>query len=270
MDFENLQGILEVATTWGLKVLGGIALLVIGVIIARLARRGTAAALGRSSLDASLVDFLGKLIYYTVLSVILIAVFGALGIETASLITILGASSLAIGLALQGSLANLASGVMLFLFRPYHVGDYIEVGDYSGTVTEFGVFSTALDTLDNIRVVVPNRYISDHPVENWTSNGTRRIDLEVEIAIASELPAARQAIEQMLQAEPRVLNEPGPVVAVSDFGDTSARLVIRPWCSHTDFWDLRFALPERIKDALAQVGCTMPTPQRDIRLTQTD
>jgi len=200
ITLENVQGIFEFISVWGLKVVGGIAVLIVGIIAGRLSRKGVRLALSHARLDETLVSILGNMTYYMVLSMVAIAVLGAVGIQTASLITVLGAASLAIGLALQGSLSNFASGVMLFLFRPFRVSDYIEVGDHAGNVAEVGVFSTLLDTLDNVRIVIPNSYIAEHPIQNWSTNGIRRLDLEIEIAVDSDLPRAREAIRD-LQAE---------------------------------------------------------------------
>jgi small conductance mechanosensitive channel len=268
ITLENVQGIFEFISVWGLKVVGGIAVLIVGMIAGRLTRKGVRLALSHARLDETLVSILGNLTYYMVLSMVAIAVLGAVGIQTASLITVLGAASLAIGLALQGSLSNFASGVMLFLFRPFRVSDYIEVGDHAGTVAEVGVFSTLLDTLDNIRIVIPNSYIAEHPIQNWSTNGIRRLDLEIEIAVDSDLPRAREAINEILSAEPQILDEPVPVVGVSEFGDTSAKLIVRPWCRHTEYWNLRFSIPERMKEAIERVGCTLPCPKRDIQVTR--
>ena len=268
MASEVLQNITDLVSTWGLKVLGGIAILIGGIMVSRVVRKATELGLGRAHLDASLVSLLGGLVYYSLIAVVAIVVFGIVGIETASLITILGASSLAIGLALQGSLSNFASGIMLYLFRPYETGHYLEVGDYAGTVTDFGAFSTTVNTLDNVRIVIPNRYISEHPIRNWTANGTRRLDLEIDIDISADLPRAREAMEQVLASEPKILKEPAPLVAVSNFGDTPARFVVRPWCQHDDYWELRYCLPEQLKTAVEAAGFAMPTPQRDLRISR--
>jgi len=267
MDLKGLDGLVGSIATWGLEVAAGIALFLIGLAFCALARRATRRLLSTSRLDAALVHLIGNLVYYLTLAVVAIAVLGVVGIETASLITVLGASSLAIGLALQGSLSNFSSGVMLHLFHPFRVGDYIETGEFSGTVTDLGVFATRLDTLDNVRVVIPNTYIAERPLENWTANGSRRLDLAIEIAIDADLPAARVAIEAELRREPRVSPEPPPFVGVADFGDTSARLVVRPWCRPEHYWALRFELPERVKAAVEKAGFSLPCPQREIRWT---
>ncbi len=265
ISMESLQGLIQAVSAWSLKVLGGVAILAVGVLVAKIGAKAAQRAAGMT-LDESLARLLSRLAYYTIISIVVISVFGIVGIETASLITVLGASSLAIGLALQGSLSNLASGVMMFIFRPYKPGDYIEVGDEVGFVAEMGVFSTELDTLDNIRVVIPNAQVAERAVRNWSTNGTRRLDLEIEIAVDSEIPKVRDAIAAVLRDESRVLDEPKPLVATSDFGDTSVRLVVRPWCRIEDYFELRFELPEKVKSAVESSGSAMPTPQRQIVL----
>jgi small conductance mechanosensitive channel len=268
VDIEFLDKILGPVSTWGLKVIGGIAVLIVGIMLSRVARKATELGLSHSSLDESLVSIIGGLVYYSLISVILIAVFGVVGIETASLITVLGASSLAIGLALQGSLSNFASGIMLFVFRPFKEGDYIEVGEYAGTVVDLKNFSTTINTLDNIRIVIPNRYISEFPIKNWTANEYRRVDLEIEVDIKADIPKVRQAMENVLQNESLVLSEPKALVAVSNYGDTSVNFVVRPWCKPEDYWTVRFSLPENLKTAIESAGSGMPTPQRDIVITR--
>ncbi len=263
ISIESLQSLIQVISAWSLKVLGGIAILAAGVFIARIGARAIRRSAG-VTLDESLAGFLGKFAYYGILSIVLISVCGIVGIETASLITVLGASSLAIGLALQGSLSNLASGVMMFIFRPYKIGDYVEIGDDVGFVVEMGVFSTQLDTRDNIRVVIPNAHVAEQSIRNWSTNGSRRLDLEIEIAVDSPIAAAREAIATLLRGEDRVLETPEPSVATSDFGDTSVRLVVRPWCRIEDYWDLRFELPEKMKSAIESAGSALPCPQRQI------
>lgn len=262
----SLQSALGLATSWGLQVLGGVALLIAGLVASRVVRRTVSRLLLHGQLDPALAGLIGSFVYYLLVAVTVIAVFGMVGIETASLITILGASSLAIGLALQGSLSNLASGVMLLIFRPFKAGDYIETGDFAGRVVQLGAFSTLLDTLDEVRVVLPNTYVAEHPIQNWTQNGRRRLDLELEVGVDSDLPTARATVVGALAEEPRVLDDPAPVVGVTGFGDTSARLAIRPWCRWEDYWSLQVELPERLRTALAAVHIHPPTPQRDLRV----
>lgn len=264
IDANTLHDFLTMVGPFALRAGGGIAVLVGGLIACRIARRAARSLFQAASLDQSLVEVLANSVYYLLVAVLVIAVFGVMGIETASLITILGASSLAIGLALQGSLSNFASGVMLMIFRPFKAGDFIETGDFEGRVVEMGAFSTIMDTLDKRRVVIPNAYIAEKPIENWSANPERRLDLTIEVSIASDLGAVRRALLEMLAAETRVLRQPEPQVGVDDFGDTSMRLVVRPWCAPDDWWALRYELPEQMKEAVEGAGGAMPTPQRQI------
>ena len=264
IDMETLREVLKVVGPFALRAGGGIAVLIAGLIACRIAHRAARSLFHAASLDESLVDVLASGVYYLFVAVLAIAVFGVMGVETASLITILGASSLAIGLALQGSLSNFASGVMMMIFRPFQAGDFIETGDFEGRVVEIGSFSTILDTLDKRRIVIPNAYIAEKPIENWSTNPERRLDLTLEISIASDLGAVRRALLEMLAAESRVLRQPETLIGVDDFGDTSMRLVVRPWCAPDDWWALRYELPERMKGAVERAGGAMPTPQREI------
>ncbi len=264
MNLEWLDGIAASAVTWGMTALGGIALIIAGLILARVVRGTMTHALRRVGLQSELIDILSTLAYYLTVAVVLIAAFGVMGIETASLITILGTCTLAIGLALQGSLSNFASGVMLFVFRPFSQGDLIETGEFLGRVANVGVFSTKIDTLQNVYVEIPNSYISQRPLRNWSRNGSVRLDLVMEVDIESHLPTIKTAIAAALAAEPRVLDEPAPFIGVDDFGDTSAICVIRPWCASEDYWTLRYELPEAIRQAVEAAGGRMPTPRREI------
>lgn len=266
MTFEWFDDLTALAVTWGITAIGGVALIVVGFVLARGVRSAFSHALKRLSLDEELVEVLASLSYYLTVAVVVIAAFGVMGIETASLITILGTCTLAIGLALQGSLSNFASGIMLFTFRPFRSGDYIETGDYIGKVREIGVFSTKLDSLQNIRVDIPNAYLSQRPLLNWTRNGRCRLDLVVEISIDCDIPRVKAAILAALAEEPRVLAAPEPFVGIENFGDSSALFVVRPWCRTADYWRLQVELPERIKLAVEAVNATMPTPRREIVL----
>lgn len=268
MSFAWIDELGRAAATWGMAALGGIALIIVGFVVARLVKRGLRHLLLRADLDKQLIGPMVSIGYYFAMAVILIAAFGVMGIETASLITILGTCSLAIGLALQGSLSNLAAGIVLLTFRPLRDGDFIETGDYKGTVEALGVFATKLKTVQNVCVVVPNSYISQRPLENWTTNGTCRVDLRMEVAIGSDLTSVKAAIMGALATEARVLREPAPFVGVENFGDTSSQLVIRPWCKTEDYWRLQVELPEAIKAAIEAAGATMPTPQREVILVQ--
>jgi small conductance mechanosensitive channel len=190
------------------------------------------------------------------------------GIETTSLIAVLGTAGLAIGLAVQGTLSNFSSGVMLLLFRPFHVGDYIDAAGVAGTVSEIGVFSTVLNTPDNVRIIVPNSGIFGSTIKNFSTNDTRRNDIVLGISYDDDISTAIAVVNAVLGKDPRVLSDPEPLVAVSELSDSSVNLVVRPWCQRDDYWSLRFDLIRKFKEELEQAGCSIPYPQRDVHLHQ--
>ncbi len=268
----NPSGIVDAVTalvsTWGLKVVGAIAVLVIGRWVAGRVRNLTRKALERSKLDATLVPFVCSLLYYTVLTFVLIAVLGLFGIPTASFIAVLGAAGLAIGLALQGTLANFSAGVMLLVFRPFRVGDYVEAGGTAGSVDAIGVFSTTLNTPDNVHIIVPNSSVFGQTIKNYSTNATRRNDLLVGVSYDDDLGKAIDTINAVLAGEDRILKDPAPTVAVAEMADSSVNLVVRPWCKKEDYWALRFDLTRKLKEELEKAGCSIPYPQRDVHVHQ--
>jgi small conductance mechanosensitive channel len=201
--------------------------------------------------------------------VVVIAVLNLFGIQTTSLIAVVGAAGLAVGLAMQGTLSNFASGVMLLLFRPFHIGDYVEVGGTAGSVKEIGIFSTTLATPDNVRITVPNSGVYGAIIKNYSAYDTRRIDLVMGISYGDEIGRAIDAIKGVLQADERVLKDPEPTIAVSELADSSVNLVVRPWCRKEDYWPLRFDLTRGLKEQIEAGGCTIPFPQRDVHLFRT-
>ncbi len=267
---QTTQKVLEdglgFVSQWGLQVLGAVAVLIIGRWLAAFLRRGTRHALERARVDASLVPFLSSLVYYLALSVVVIAVLNLFGIQTTSLIAVLGAAGLAVGLAMQGTLSNFAAGVMLLLFRPFRIGDYVEVGGSAGSVAEIGLFSTVLDTLDNVRITVPNSAVYGAVIKNYSANDERRNDLVVGISYSDDIGKALAAIQQVLDADGRVLRDPAPVIAVGELGESSVKLVVQPWCRKEDYGPLRLDLIRALKEGVEAAGCHIPFPQRDVHL----
>ena len=200
------------------------------------------------------------------MAVVLIAVLNLFGIQTASVIAVLGAASLAVGLAMQGTLSNFAAGVMLLVFRPFKIGDYVEVAGTSGGVFEIGIFSTTLHTPDNVKITVPNSAIYGDTVKNYSANETRRNDLTIGISYDDDIAVAVSTIQRLLASEARVLQDPESLIAVSELGDSSVNLVVRPLCNASDYWPLRFDLTRRLKEELEAAGCSIPYPQRDVHV----
>lgn len=262
--------IVDLVSTWGLKLIAALVLLMVGRLAAGWTRRIVQRALASAKVDTTLVPFIGGVTYYIILIAVAVAVLGMVGIQTASLLAVLGAAGLAVGLALQGTLSNVASGVMLLVFRPFQVGDYIEAGGTAGSVQSIGLFTTTLNTPDNVRIMVPNSSVYGQTIKNYAANDTRRNDIVVGISYDDDIGVAVETIKRVLAGDDRVLAEPEPVVAVSELGDSSVNLVVRPWCKKEDYWGLRFDMMRTLKEQLEAAGCSIPYPQTDVHLFEAD
>jgi small conductance mechanosensitive channel len=262
------ETVTALVSTWGIQVVGAIAVLIIGRIAAGWIRRGVRKSLQRSKMDETLVPFVSSLVYYLVLAFVVIAVLGIFGIPTASFVAVLGAAGLAVGLALQGTLSNFAAGVMLLIFRPFKAGDVVDAGGTVGKVLEIGIFTTTMATPDNIKIVVPNSQVFGQTIKNFNGFDTRRVDLVIGISYDDDIELAKKTIHDIVVADDRVLADPAPQIEVAELGASSVDLVVRPWCQGSDYWGLRFGLTERIKIGLEQAGCSIPYPQQDVHMHQ--
>lgn len=265
---ESLPGLMEMVSAWGIKVLGALAVLIIGRMIAGIVRRMTVKGMERAQLDTTLIPFLSGMVYYLLLTLVIIAVLGLFGVPTAQFVAILGAAGLAVGLALQGTLANFAAGVMLLVFRPFRVGDFVEVAGTSGSVVAIRVFSTTMNTGDNVRIVVPNGTVWGSVIKNYSINDTRRNDMVVGVSYDDDLGKVIEIITGILKADSRVLQDPEALVAVDEMGDSSMNLVVHPWCKRDDYWGLRRDLTRKFKEELERAGCSIPYPQQDVHMHQ--
>jgi len=255
-----------IVSHWGLQVIGAIALFIAGRWVAGMVRKGVSRSLNRGNIDASLIPFLEGSAYYLVLTITVIAVMNLFGIETTSLIAVVGAAGLAIGLALQGMLSNFAAGVMLLIFRPVKLGDYVEVGGSSGSVSEIGAFTTTLNTPGNIMVMIPNADVYGQAIRNYSANDTRRVDMMMGISYGDDIGKAIGVMQAIIDRDERILSEPAPQIAVAELGDSSVNIVVRPWCKGADYWGLKFDLTRAFKEGLEAEGCSIPFPQRDLHV----
>ncbi len=254
------------ATDYGLKIIGAIIILIVGRIAASIVRSIVRKILTRAKTDATIVSFFGTLAYFLVLAFTVVAALAKFGIQTASFVAILGAAAFAVGFALQGSLANFAAGVMILLFRPYKVGDFIEAAGVAGTVAEVHIFTTVINTPDNIKIIVPNSRIYGDVIKNITGNDTRRVDLVIGISYSAPIGKAHEIAMKVMKADPRVLGEPEPQVAVAELADSSVNLVVRPWVKKEDYWAVRFDVTRKIKEAFDDNGIEIPFPQRVVHM----
>ncbi|SDP14140.1 mechanosensitive ion channel family protein [Desulforhopalus singaporensis] len=263
---ELLKNMQPVLLSWGGKIVAALLVFLIGKWVASRITILVVKILEKKNVDVTLIRFLRGIIYYALLIAVLIAAAGQLGIQTTSFLAILGAASLAVGLALKDSLANFSSGVMLILFRPFRVGDWVQVGSEAGTVQEISVFSTILHTGDNQKKIIPNGAIANNTITNVTANATRRIDLVIGISYDDDIDKAKQVLAKILDGEKRILPEPAPLIAVSALADSSVNLAVRPWVRTADYWSVYFSLTETIKKTFDEENITIPYPQRDIHL----
>ncbi|MBL3581845.1 mechanosensitive ion channel family protein [Oleidesulfovibrio alaskensis] len=232
--------------------------------VANLVRKG----MELRGIDRLLTGFIRNVIYYVLLVAVLIAAAGQLGIDTTSFLALLGSMGLAVGLAIKDNLANFSSGIMLILFRPFTLGDYVTVAGVSGTVDKLSLSTTLLLTPDNQRIIVPNSKIMSDVIVNVTGNPTRRMDLTFGVGYGDDLALAKKVIEDVVRAQPELLTEPPCTIAVAELGDSSVNLVVRPWVATADYWTVRFRLIEEVKKALDANGISIPYPQRDVHIVQ--
>ena len=253
----------EVAVTYGLSVIGAVIILIAGFWVAGRAKRALEGWVRRfRGIDETLVRFLGGMVRYTIIIVTLLAVLSQFGIQTASLLAVLGAAGLAIGLALQGTLANVAAGVMILFLRPFRIGDYIESGSIAGTVTDMSLFNVMLSTPDNVKIVVPNSDLWTSPIRNYSANPTRRVEIACGISYGDDIGKALGILRTTVGNDPRVLTNPEPVYAVKALGDSSVDVMARVWVATDDFWPFTFDKTRAVKEAFDAGGITIPFPTR--------
>jgi len=238
----------------------------VGRMLVRLLTRGIRTVMERQEVDKTLITFVSNLVNMVLLMVVIIAAIGALGVQTTSFIAVLGAAGLAIGLALQGSLSNFAAGVLIVFFRPYKVGDWVEAAGIAGSVEEVQILTTVLKTGDNKRVIVPNAQIMNSVITNYSANDTRRVDMVVGVSYSDDLDKVRDAVQEIIAADQRILDEPACTIAVSELADSSVNFVVRPWVQTSDYWSVKFDLTEAIKKRFDKDGISIPFPQRDVHL----
>ena len=250
----------------GINLVTAIVIFFLGKWIVNLVVGALMKAMQKGDMDITLRRFISNLARMLLMLFVIIAAIGALGVQTASLVALLGAAGLAVGLALQGSLSNFAAGVLIVLFRPYKVGDWIEGGGVSGAVEEVQILTTVLKTGDNKRVIIPNSQIMGTTITNYSANETRRVDLVVGVSYSDDLDKVRRELESLVAADDRILDEPAVTIAVSELADSSVNFVLRPWVKTADYWGVYFDLTEAIKKRFDEVGISIPFPQRDVHI----
>lgn len=269
-QLENVDKYVDTAVEMGMayapKLLLAALTLIIGMWIIGSIVKGLNAAFERGGMEATLRKFIRNLISVGLKALLLISVASMIGIETTSFIAVLGAAGLAVGLALQGSLGNFAGGVLILLFRPYKVGDFIDTCGHAGTVQEIGIFNTTMTTPDNKTIIIPNGAISNGSITNFSTQPTRRVDVQFGIGYGDDLKKAKEVLKGLIEADERIHKDPEPVIFISSLGDSSVNIMTRSWVNASDYWAVTWDLTENAKLAFDAAGITIPFPQRDVHL----
>ena len=263
---EFLQRLPDILIDYGLKIIAAVAIFLIGRWVARLMSRLFEKLLRRSNVDPTLATFVRNLSYYAILAFVIIAAIDKIGVKTTSLVAVLGAAGLAIGLALQGALSNFAAGVLLVLFKPFKVGDFVEAAGTMGAVQEISIFNTVLSHPDNRRIILPNAQITGAKIVNFTAIDRRRVDMVFGISYGDDIVRAKEVLLNLVRSDSRVLKDPEPVVAVTELADSSVNLICRPWTKPDDYWGVYFDTMEQGKAELEKAGISIPFPQRDVHM----
>ena len=253
---------------FGVRIIVALLIFYIGRMIARSLSKGVRKVLAAREVDKILETFVSNLVYWALLVVVIIAAIDRLGIETTSLIAVMGAAGLAVGLALQGSLSNFAAGVLIVIFRPYRVGDFVEAAGVSGSVEQVQILTTILKTPDNKQIIVPNSAIMSSIITNFSANETRRVDLTIGVSYDDDLDKVQKTLQEIVDADERILKDPACVIRVHELADSSVNFVVRPWVASGDYWGVYWDLTETIKKRFDQDGISFPFPQQDVHIHQ--
>ncbi len=255
---------------YGVNIVSAILILIIGNMIVKGVAGSVAKVLQKKEMDKAVIEFIHGLVRYVLFVIVLIAALGRVGVETASVVAVIGAAGLAVGLALQGSLSNFAAGVLIVGFRPFKSGDYVEVSGVAGSVESIQIFQTILRTPDNKMVAVPNGAIIGGAITNYSRHATRRVDLVIGVSYNSDLKKTKQVIREALEKDSRILKDPDMTIGVTALADSSVNFVVRPWCKTEDYWNVYFDSMQSIKEALDENGIEIPFPQMDVHLNKVD
>jgi small conductance mechanosensitive channel len=265
LDKIDIQHLIEAyVLPWGINIVMAAAIFVIGKFFVNLLVKFAKKIMLRANVDNILVNFIASIVHAVFLLFVVIAALDQLGVETTSLVALVGAAGLAIGLALQGTLQNLASGVMLIIFRPFNDGDFVEAGGVSGVVEQIGIFTTTMRTGDNREIIIPNGEIFGGTITNYSKRTTRRVDMVFGIGYDDDIKKAKEILSRILNEDERVLDDPAPQVAVAELADSSVNFNVRPWCKTADYWDVYSDIHEKVKITFDAEGISIPYPQMDV------
>ena len=271
MDFSDVSSLVDtVVIPWGIKIALALVIFYVGRMVVSIVVRSVEKLMLGREMDVILVKFLTSILRWVLLLFVVVAALSQLGIDTTSLVALLGAAGLAIGLSLQSSLSNFASGVMLILFRPFTKGDFVEAGGASGVVEKISILTTTMTTPDNKEVIVPNSSVFSNNITNYSARPTRRIDMVFGISYDDDIRKAKQVLEEIIAADDRVLADPAPTIALSELADSSVNFVVRPWVNAADYWAVLFDTNEQVKLRFDAEGISIPYPQMDVHFDKSE
>mgnify|MGYP001817110409 FL=1 len=267
MDPADVTNIIETyVIPWGIKIVLALVIFYVGRLVVSMVVGAVSKVLRGRGMDEILVGFLSSILRWVLLLFVIIAALSQLGINTTSLVALLGAAGLAIGLSLQSSLSNFASGVMLIIFRPFTKGDFVEAGGATGVVETISIFTTTMTTPDNKEIIVPNGAILGNNITNYSARPTRRVDMVFGISYDDDIRKAKQLLEEIIAADERVLADPAPVIALGELADSSVNFLVRPWAKSEDYWALLWDTTETVKLKFDEAGISIPYPQMDVHI----
>lgn len=268
-NLAEYQKLIETyAIPWGIKIVAAIAIFIIGRFIAKVIVKTVKKVMTKANIEETLRDFLGNIIQAILMVVIVIAALEQLGVDTTSVLAVFAAAGLAIGLAFKDSLSNFAAGIMLILFKPFKLGDFVEAAGISGVVEQIRIFNTVMRTGDNREITVPNAHIYGGVITNYSARETRRIDLVIGIGYDDNIKTAKKLVEDIISKDSRLLSDPEPTIMVSELGESSVDIAVRPWVNTGDYWPARGDLLQTIKETFDAEGISIPYPQRDLHMIQ--
>jgi small conductance mechanosensitive channel len=271
MDFSDMSSLVEtIVIPWGIKIVLALAIFYVGRIVVGIVVNSIKKLMLSREMDEILVRFLVSILRWVLLLFVVVAALSQLGIDTTSLVALLGAAGLAIGLSLQSSLSNFASGVMLIIFRPFTKGDFVEAGGATGVVDKISILTTTMTTPDNKEVIVPNSSVFSNNITNYSARPTRRVDMVFGISYDDDIRKAKQLLEQIIADDERVLAEPAPTIALSELADSSVNFVVRPWVNAADYWAVLFHTNEQVKLRFDAEGISIPYPQMDVHVDKSE
>ena len=268
IDLEAISN--DIIWPWAINIVMAVVIFIVGRIVVNIIVNISRKLMIKANMDEMLVGFITSILRWILLLFVIIAALGQLGVDTTSLVALLGAAGLAIGLSLQGSLQNFASGVMLIVFRPFQKGDFVDIAGTAGVVEEIGIFTTTMATVDNKEIIVPNGAIYSSTITNFSARDTRRVDMVFGIGYDDDIQKAKQILGDIVAADERVLQDPEPTIAVGELGASSIDFVVRPWVNAADYWAVKFDMNEKVKAAFDANGISIPYPQMDIHVDKVE